>query len=321
MALGIEFKNGSINLVEAKLKKNGVICKSTHSFEFNHDWVDQQGVSAVDFDNFVMLFEQKLIEFDIKDRKDAYLCLNNSSIISREIITPKIDEKKLGLIVRSEMMDALNLTPNYIMDYIMLEEIQDEEGKDSYRLLAVAVLDTALESYLDLMREIKVKPVVIDSATNAIIKTVGTIPEIQEKDQVIITEVGNGHLRLYLFDRGMYVLSRNIKMISYDELTKDEYLATIEDNISKMIQFSYTRGIKNGIEQIYLIGKDDELEEIEQLVKTNLLVNCMIMKQPEFVSGTCPYLTQYTNVLGTLLRKWSHDEKTRYEFTRSLWRS
>lgn len=303
MALGIEFKNGSINLVEAKLRKNGVMCKSAQSFEFNSEWIDQQGVGDFNFDNFVMLFEQKLDEFNISDKKEAYLCLNNSSVIYREVITPKIDEKKLALIVRSEMMDALNLTPNYIMDYIMLEEIVDENNNESYRLLAIAILDSALESYLNLMKALKIKPVVVDTATNAIIKVVSMIPEISNQDQVILTEIGNGHLRLYLFDRGMYVLSRNIKMVSYDELTKDEYLSTIEDNISKMIQFSFTRGIKNGIDTIYLIGKDGELEEIKEIVSKNLLVECVILPRPESINGSCPFSTQYLNVYGAMLRK------------------
>src|SRR5690606_8670903 len=134
-------------------------------------------------------------------------------------------------------------------------EIVDEDNRESYRLLAVAILDSALESYLNLMKALKIKPVVVDSATNSIIKVVSTIPDMERMDQVIITEIGNGHLRLYLFDRGNYVLSRNIRMVSYDELTKDEYLSTIGDNISKMIQYSFTRGIKNGIDKIFLIGK------------------------------------------------------------------
>lgn len=303
MALGIEFKNGSINLVEAKLRKNGVMCKSTYSFEFSDEWIDQQGIRDYDFDNLVMLFEEKLTDFNITDKKEAYLCLNNSSVIYREVITPRIDEKKLALIVRSEMMEALNLTPNYIMDYIMLEETVDENNRDSYRLLAVAILDSALESYLNLMKALKIKPVVVDSATNAIIKVVSMLPEMERMDQVILTEIGNGHLRLYLFDRGNYVLSRNIKMVSYDELTKDEYLSTIEDNISKMIQYSFTRGIKNGIDKIFLIGKDEVLQEIKENVSKNLLVECRILEQPEFVNGTCPYKTQYMNVFGTMLRK------------------
>lgn len=303
MALGIEFKNGSINLVEAKVRKNGVLCNSAYSFDFTDEWIDQQGIRDYDFDNLVMLFEEKLADFNITDKKEAYLCLNNSSVIYREVITPKIDEKKLALIVRSEMMEALNLTPNYIMDYIMLEEILDEDNRESYRLLAVAILDSALESYLNLMKALKIKPIVVDSATNSIIKIVSTIPEMERMDQVIITEIGNGHLRLYLFDRGNYVLSRNIRMVSYDELTKDEYLTTIEDNISKMIQYSFTRGIKNGIDKIFLIGKDEFLGEIQEIVTKNLLVECKILEKPEFVNGSCPFLTQYINVYGTMLRK------------------
>jgi|SRR5690554_2436505 len=303
MALGIEFKNGSINLVEAKIKKNGITCKGSYSFTFDDNWIDQQGINESDFDNLVLMFEQQLNEFGIKDKQDGYVCLNNNSIIYREIITPKIDEKKLGFIVRSEMMDTLNLTPDYIMDFIILEEIKDEDGRDSFRLLAVAILERALESYIELLKSLKIKPVVIDSATNAIIKTVSSFEEMTKLDQVLITEVGDSHLRLYLFDRGEYILSRNVRMTAYSELTKDEYLETIEDNISKMIQFSYTRGIKNGVDKIYLIGQDNVLEEIKKRVNDNLLVLCDILPQPLFVDGDCDYKTQFTNIFGTMLRK------------------
>lgn len=304
MALGIEFKNGSINIVEARVRKNEIICKGSYSFTVEEEWIDQQGIADHHFDNLALLFEQKFDEFRIEDKKEAYLCLNNNSIIYREILTPKIDEKKLGFIVRSEMMETLNLTNDYIMDYIGLEEVEDEDGRPAYRLLAVAVLEKALESYIDLMKRLRIKPIVIDSATNAVIKTVATNSEITQKDQVILTEIGNSHLRLYLFDQGNYILSRNVRLIAYSDLTKDEYLDTIEDNIGKMIQFSYTRGIKNGIDQIYLLGKDEVLEEVNERVNKNLLVPCEIYARPSFVSGECDHQTQFINVFGTLLRKW-----------------
>lgn len=303
MAIGIEFKNGSVNLVEAKVKRNSVVCKSAFSFDFEGDWIDQQGISDSNFDNLLMVFEQKLEEFGLSDIREGYVCLNNTSVIYREIITPKIDEKKLAFIVRSEMMDTLNLTPDYIMDFIILESILDENEREAYRLLAVAVLDSALESYINLLRSLKIKPVVIDSATNAIIKVMETYPVMEKMDQVIITEVGDGHLRLYLFDRGQYILSRNVRLVTYSDFAKDEYLDTIEDNISKMIQFSYTRGIKNGVDKIFLIGKDEILDEINERVNKNLLVDSEILSQPSFVDGDCEFQTQYTNVLGTMLRK------------------
>ncbi len=303
MAIGIEFKNGSVNLVEAKVKRNSVVCKSAFSFDFEGDWIDQQGISDSNFDNLLMVFEQKLEEFGLSDIREGYVCLNNTSVIYREIITPKIDEKKLAFIVRSEMMDTLNLTPDYIMDFIILESILDENEREAYRLLAVAVLDSALESYINLLRSLKIKPVVIDSATNAIIKVMETYPVMEKMDQVIITEVGDGHLRLYLFDRGQYILSRNVRLVTYSDFARDEYLDTIEDNISKMIQFSYTRGIKNGVDKIFLIGKDEILDEINERVNKNLLVDSEILSQPSFVDGDCEFQTQYTNVLGTMLRK------------------
>ena len=165
------------------------------------------------------------------------------------------------------------------------------------------MLFRSLESYINLLRSLKIKPVVIDSATNAIIKVMETYPVMEKMDQVIITEVGDGHLRLYLFDRGQYILSRNVRLVTYSDFAKDEYLDTIEDNISKMIQFSYTRGIKNGVDKIFLIGKDEILDEINERVNKNLLVDSEILSQPSFVDGDCEFQTQYTNVLGTMLRK------------------
>jgi Tfp pilus assembly PilM family ATPase len=242
MALGIEFKHGSINIVEAKFKKNSITCKKTHSFEFNEDWIDAQGIRSEEIENLALLLDQHIDDQEFSDKKEAFLCINNSSIIYRELITPKIDDKKLPLVVRSEMMDALNLTPDYIMDFVILEEVNDEEGNECYRMLAVAILNSALETYIDLMKKAKIKPIAIDSATNSIIKVVSMIPEIESLEQVIISEVGDAHLRLYLFESGNYILSRNIKLTTFTDLTKEGYIETIEDNLNKMIQFSYTRG-------------------------------------------------------------------------------
>jgi Tfp pilus assembly PilM family ATPase len=257
MAISIEFKSGIINLVEAKVKKNNIEVKKSHSFEFPESWVDAAGIQEMD--SMVLLFEQVLEDQGFDD-KVCTICINNSSIIYRELNVPKIEDRKMPLLVRSEMMDVLNLTPDYIMDFIVLDEIE-VDAVQSYRLLAVASLSSALESYITLMKRLKLKLVTIDSATNAIIKTVGLTPSINEKEQVILVDVGSGHLRLYLFELGQYILSRNTRLVSLNDSSREEVIATIEDNINKMIQFSYTRGTKGGIKNIVLIGQDESLSQ------------------------------------------------------------
>jgi Tfp pilus assembly PilM family ATPase len=299
VAISIEFKAGTVNLVEAKVKKNNIEVKRSHTFEFPETWIDSAGIQ--DMDSLVLLFEQNFEDQGFKDRTCS-ICINNSSIIYRELNVPKIEEKKMPLLVRSEMMDVLNLTPDYIMDFIVLEEVETD-GVQSYRLLAVAIHTTALESYITLMKRLKLNLVSIDSATNAIIKTVDLLPSINEKDQVIIVDVGNGHLRLYLFEAGKYVLSRNTRLIGLNENSKEEIISTIEDNINKMIQFSYTRGAKGGIKDIVLIGQDEILAELKTRVIEDLIVPCDFLECPSFVTSNQPFQSRYVNAIGTLVRK------------------
>jgi len=298
MPISIEFKSGVVNIVEAKVKKYNIEVKKVYSFDFPEEWIDSTGI--LDMNNLVLLFEQVLKEQGFKE-KQCSICLNNSSVIYRELNVPKIEDKKMPLLVRSEMMDVLNLTPDYIMDFTILEELT-EESTETYRLLAVACPSSAIESYMLLMKRLKLKLVSIDSATNSIIKTVSLIPAISQKEQAIIVDVGSGHLRLYLFEMGLYVLSRNNRLVSLNESTREEVIATIEDNVNKMIQFSYTRGAKVGIKNIVLIGRDEILPDLQQRISDDLAVPCEIMQCPSFVYWNQQFESKYVNAIGTLVR-------------------
>lgn len=299
MTLSIEFKTGVINLVEAKVRKSSIDIKKVHSFEFPENWVDQSGI--IEMDLIEILFEQIFRDLRFTE-KTCSICINNSSIIYRELIVPKIDDKKMPLLVRSDMMDALNLTPDYIMDFIILNEL-DVEGTPSYRLLAVASQSMAIESYITLMKRLKLKLLAIDSATNSVLKIIDTLPSVASKEQVIVADVGSGHLRLYLFEFGQYVLSRNTRLISFNETTQEENIVTIEDNINKMIQYSYTRGNKSGIKDILIFGQDEILNDLKARINEDLLVPCSILESPTFVHWDETFQTKYTNAIGTLVRK------------------
>lgn len=300
MPVAIEFKSDTINIVEARSKSGGFDLRQVKSLSFPEEWLDTQGIRETD--DFYLLLTQAIDDAEIKT-KDTVLCINNSSIIYRELVVPNIDSKKLAMIVRSEMMDVLNLTPDYIMDYVVLEEFVDEQGASMIRLLAVACLSAVLASYIALMKRLKLKLTCIDSATNAVLKLVSEIPDLKSLEQMILVDVGNGHLRLYLFELGKYVLSRNAKLVHLKESSRSEIINVIEDNINKMIQFSYTRGNKSGIKKIVLAGRDELLDELKSKVLEDLLVPCEILPRPGFIGGDVEFETRFINALGSLIRK------------------
>lgn len=298
MALSIEIRNGFVYLVEARTTKTSVSIQKTHYYSFPEEWVTETGVNNPE--GFSELLLQNLSEQNIKDKK-AYVCINNSSVIYRELNLPRVDDRKIPLLVRSEMMSALNLTPDYIMDYVYLNEVESD-GSMYYRVLGVAMLKSVIESVLDVAKRCHLKLQVVDSATNSILKLVQDNKSVQESDQLIIADVGNGHLKLYLYENGEYALSRNNKLIAFKENSNDEIVSAIVDNINKMVQFSYTRRLGTDAKKVILCGNDEILEELQKQVSENLLIDCEILKKPTFVTGM-KYENRYVNAIGTLLRK------------------
>lgn len=298
MALSIEIRNKEVVLLDAKVTKNRMTIKNMHSFYFDEDYLDQSGIS--NRENFSLLLNQHLEEQQIKE-KSCTICLNNSSIIYRELFIPRVDEKRIPFLVRSEMMSALNLTPDYIMDYITLEEVE-KDGDILYRVLAVAVLEQAIASYIETMKLAGLKINVIDSASNAVIKMMDFADITNTSHQMVVVDVEEGLLRLYLFDEGLYVLSRNIRISELTEDNKEEVISEIIENISKMVQFTYTRNNK-GINSMIYVGDDSMLEDVKNSVLETLEIEGEIFSDVLKKLSIEDFENKYVNALGVLLRK------------------
>jgi Tfp pilus assembly PilM family ATPase len=298
VGLSIEIRNNEVVFVEARLSKSRTVIRKSGTFQFNETYIDQFGVT--DPENFALILSQKLAEAKIKERS-CNLCLNNTSIIYREIFVPKVDEKRFPFLVRSEMMSALHLTPDYIMDYISLDEVE-RNGNYMYRVLGVAVTEGAIKSYINAFKKAKLKINIIDSATNAVIKMMHYSSMIETSHQFIVAEIHEGNLRLYLFDDGDYILTRNSRIRAKADDEKEAFLTEVSDSISKMLQFSFTRNSK-GISNILYIGDDKILDDVNGYVFETLSLEGERFSSA--VSGLewTHFKDNYTNAVGVLLRK------------------
>lgn len=299
MALAIEVGRSSVYIVQAKVRKGKIVIKKMEFFDFPEDWISDKGITNVEA--FRGLLDTTLKEGRFSD-KDVYLCINNSSIIYRELVVPRIEEKRLPLLVRSEMMSVLNLTPDYVMDYRILEEVSENE-RSLYRILAVAIQDKALETYIGVLKDCKLKIRSIDSATNAIIKLSGDLDIFADNQQLILADIANNHLRLYLFENGEYSLSRNNRLIVFNEESEESFINTIVDNINKMVQFSYTRYEGQNAKKIVLTGLDNILPTIKNRINEELMIPCEILDKPRYIESEVEYQQRYINAVGTLIRK------------------
>ncbi len=299
MALAIEVGRSSVYLVQAKVRKGKIVIKKKESFDFPEEWISDKGITNVEA--FRELLSDTLKKDSFND-KDVYLCINNSSIIYRELVVPRIEEKRLPLLVRSEMMSVLNLTPDYVMDYRILEEVSENE-RSLYRILAVAIQDKALETYIGVLKDCKLKIKSIDSATNAIIKLSSDLDIFTDNQQLILADIANNHLRLYLFENGEYSLSRNNRLIVFNEESEESFVNSIVDNINKMVQFSYTRYEGQNAKKIVLTGLDNILPVIKDRINEELMIPCEILDKPRYIESEVEYQQRYINAVGTLIRK------------------
>jgi len=297
MVLSVELRNNHVYLVEANVSKSSIQILKSHHFEFPDAWISEAGI--VEPVEFSRRLNKELTAMNFKSKK-AFVCLNNNSILYRELTLPKVEPKRLPLLVRSEMMSSLNLTPNYVMDHVELEEVK-VEGNTFLRVLAVAILNTVLESTVKTLIVSRLKLKSIDSATNAIIKLVSASGIAEKDEQVIVADVGLGYLRLYLFDAGQYILARNTKLTPYLEESRSAVINSVEENLNKMIQYSYTRNTQREITKIYITGQDELLTDVQQKILESHDMSCQILEYPRLIKGKIE--KKFVNSVGTLIRR------------------
>jgi len=300
MPVSIEVRNNRIHVVDAVVNNNKITCKKAFTLDLPDGVLDAKGI--IDNMQFARILESGLEIHHVKSKK-VTLCINNPSIIYRELVVPRVDDKKLAFVVRSEMISSLNLTNEYIIDFIILDEFIDQH-KPFYRILAAAILDSAMKSFVDTLYSIKLKPTVVETSTSSIIKYVDMSGVVDSGEPIIIADVEDGTLKLYLFEDKKYVLTRNTKITDYSLEDKKALIGVIEDNINKMVQFQFTRPSHVGIKKIFLVGKVDFLNEACISINDSLQIDTLVFPQPSFVldeTNTPHYYKIYA--AGALLRK------------------
>ncbi|MEG0314307.1 MAG: hypothetical protein RR646_03480 [Erysipelotrichaceae bacterium] len=184
------------------------------------------------------------------------LVLNNKQVIYRELSVPSSNtQDETRTLVKNEMIMSLNLTDDYLVNYILLEETE-VDGDKMQRVLATAVLGTALSDYVDLMKKLKMKLVGLTVANDAVISLLNGI----SKDATtLFFDVNRSYMRLYLFDHGTYVLTRNIRTYEDESYDIEDLRRMINDNIAKMEQFQYTRNLDNPVTNVEIFGNNKYL--------------------------------------------------------------
>jgi len=299
MPLSIEIRLKQMLVVQTVVTKNRIHYKKTCVVDLEEGWIDAKGINDPAAVSFAL--NKALEENDIKEKK-CTLCINNPSVIYRELTIPKVDDKRIPFMVRSEMIATMDLAHDFVIDFVVLDE-STEAHKTHLRLLAVAISEKALATYINLCTKVNLRVQVVDAATTSVIKLVHKSDVCDGENPTLIADIENDIMKLYLFENKKYIMIRNTKLNEVDPLRKAEWIGDIEDNINKMLQYQYTRPSRIGVKKVIFFGNHRLINEIKDSVAENLSIETLNYPKPDFLSGREENFLPYLNAIGAALRK------------------
>lgn len=219
--LSIDFASYEIKVVEGRYTKNSI--NILKSFKIKLPKASYRNGEILDKNLIISLLKKSIKDNKIKTSL-TYGIVNSSSIITREILIPKVPDKEITSLINFQLEEFLPVDPvDYIVNNLVINEvIQDEVEK--LKILLIAVPKNMIFCHLDLIRETGLKPAVLDYQGNCIAKLLkysDFINEDYNTRDIVIASVDIGqNTKLTIVKNGKIEVSRFIN-IGAESLHKD----------------------------------------------------------------------------------------------------
>ncbi len=147
--------------------------------------------------------------------KNTIISIESTKIITREIIIPSVKKQEISSTIRFQLEQYLPVViDDYIVEYILLEEFE-EEGIKKMKFSVTVIPKDVVEEYLDLLKDLKLKPLAMDKHSNAISKLFIKDTEINKEEfksdeTVAVIDMGHKHINVNLIKDGKSLFSRLI---------------------------------------------------------------------------------------------------------------
>lgn len=238
--LSIDFGADEIKIVEGKFSKKGVVISKNFSIKVPRD-IYQDG-EIQDMDQLSYLLKTSLSENKIS-QADVIGIINSSRIIMREVVMPKVGEKEIESILSYQLEDYIPIhTEDYVVKYITLGAVISD-GVEKLNILLIGIPRTTVESHLNLLKNINLKPMVLDYQGNAISKLIQAGDTINEfypnTDTIACIDLGYDSTSITITNEGVIKVSRII------ELAGKQLIDTLKTRVDDITENELINGIIN----------------------------------------------------------------------------
>lgn len=192
---------------------------------------------------------------------ELIIVVSGSSIITREVLFPKMNEKDVSKVLKFEIEQYFPVDlSKYIVDYKYLGEVQTKEGS-KMKLLIVAVPEYNAEAYMNIAKRCNFNVNVVDINQNALSKfAVQILGKENTQESVAIIDLGARSTTIVLTHDSILQFGREIA-IGSDEITS---------LIAKYLSLSYEEAEEYKIakSELFLDSniKSDSMNEEDALI-------------------------------------------------------
>lgn len=204
-------------------------------------------------DKLTASIEEMLLRENIRT-KQAICTLESTSIITREITLPSVKASEMKGMLEFEIQQYLPFAlDQYIIQYKILEESQDDEGKKNNMLVAALPKGIA-DGYLTLLDRLNLKPIALDIHSNTADKLFSGSCQINygdslENNTIALIDLGHRQSNVSILSKGHYKFNRLVSVGGRN----------IDQNIAGFLGISVEDAVirKMAIKDITEMQKDD----------------------------------------------------------------
>ncbi len=198
----------------------------------------------------------------------CHLNIKSTGIITREIPFPNLSNKEIEGLLRYQLTEYLPMDySQYIIQHKIIGKITDE-GVEKLNVLVVAIPKDIVDMHYDLVREVGLRPSVMDYQSNALWKLFKYIDlvngEIKPDEKTIgVFDLGHNSTNLTIISKGNVQISR---VIETGELSKD----ADEENLFAM-NYERLQSDKPNLQDISFLEGEYSLDDKHtNMVKTTI---------------------------------------------------
>ncbi|MBU0691806.1 type IV pilus assembly protein PilM [bacterium] len=196
----------------------------------------------------VPLILEMFQELGIRPRSISHLatCLSGSNMATKELRTLQLPEEEMNSSVIAEARKHLPLDGSEsLVDYMMLGE--DQREMDKLRVLVAATTKRTFDAHLDVLRELELKPGVVDLEPLAAVNSYIATKELPDEGVVVFLNLGARRTTMVILGRKDMFFSRDLPVGGF--MFTDAIMKTFDVSFGEAEELKRTKGLSGEAKQ------------------------------------------------------------------------